>query len=90
MAKVVVPGSRLFARFLEKNRIRPADAARALRVARSAVQQWLDEIQRPKQALRERIERWTGGDVPAVSWSTKEEREAVDHVVPFKKSGTEG
>ncbi len=74
-------GRELFAGFLEKNGISPAEAGRRLGVTRVAVYRWLDDG-RPGQPLRIAIDNWTRGEVPAASWVTDRELDRCA-VAPF-------
>jgi DNA-binding transcriptional regulator YdaS (Cro superfamily) len=85
-------GYKLFSAWLKKKNVPQLTAARVLLVSPSAVSCWLSARRVPSAAWREAIERWTGGDVPASSWLTREER-AIEaelaRVAPFSSVQSE-
>ena len=82
-------GAELFRGFLERNGFNPSTAGRSLGVTRPAVCEWMNETKRPAADARLKIEAWTNGEVPAPSWQTDQEREALGKVQPLR-TGTEG
>ena len=78
-------GVALLKAFLKKNKLSQADASRALDVSGVVVCLWCSGKQRPRTEYRDALEIWTSGAVPASSWESAEDREAVSHVKPFTK-----
>jgi len=68
-------GSALLQQFLESRGILNVEAARCIGVVPSAITLWLGGAA-PRAFYRHKLERWTGGQVPALSWfSDKEQRQ---------------
>lgn len=83
-------GQLLFDRFLTKNRINNGKAAEGLGVSRPTVFHWRIAEKRPTDHQRAKIEVWTGGAIPAVTWRTSEERVEIRNTRPFLATGTGG
>lgn len=63
--------------------------AKAVGRTRPAVYNWMHKGYRPAEgATRRMVARFTGGAVPEDSWTTAEEREALERVQPFQATGT--
>lgn len=71
-------------KFIEDNEIALRDAAKALGITHQALLSYFSGVSKPKNELRLAIEVWTGGAVPADSWMTTSEREALGKVKPFE------
>lgn len=80
-------GAKKLGKFLEKHNITRSAAGKALGSADPTVCDWIGGKKRPRESKRADIETWTGGEVPASSWLTKEERKART-VVPFTPATT--
>lgn len=80
ISMVEVPAQALLREFLEarKGALTQAQAAKQLDTSGAALIYYLDGVSRPKSALRERIERWSGGAVPASAWLTDAERAELE------------
>lgn len=77
-------GHLLFREFVESTGLSQRAVGELLgEVSSTSVFGWMHGKFRPKDAMRQRIERWTSGAVPASSWDTVEEREAAEGVVPY-------
>lgn len=74
------------AAFLVKHELSQIDCGNAIGVSNVAIHHWLEGTQRPREAHRLAIEKWTRGKVTAVSWMTSEEREAIAEAKPFQRS----
>lgn len=83
-------GQLLFDRFLTKNRINNGKAAEELGVSRPTVFHWRIAEKRPTDHQRAKIEVWTNGAIPAVTWRTAEERVEIRNTRPFLATGTGG
>lgn len=88
----MVNGARLLKAAIKKRKITRAAAARELKTSPAAVQYWIAGAQRPRADARERIEIWSGGDVPAGSWLLGSERDKLDAVRDDAReaTGTDG
>jgi len=76
MLRYVAP--RLLKAFLEsKKPLTQAEAAKQLGIFPSALHGYLNKTQRPRDEVRERIARWTGGKVPISAWRTASEARAI-------------
>lgn len=73
-------GPELFDRFLTERGIKRSAAATQLNTSVSAIHYWIKGGQRPRADVRSKIERWSGGEVPATSWLTEEERKGLADV----------
>lgn len=76
-------GSVGFAAFLKKHEISHASAARQLGTSGPTIHSWKHGLKRPGASHRRAIERWTNGEVAALSWDTAEERACADRVIPY-------
>jgi len=81
-----VNAAKLLAKFLRENDLTLADVAKGIACAKSAAGQWLSGIQRPRAEIRDAIQVWTHGVVPAVEWLTSNERSYIKSVRPFRKA----
>lgn len=69
---------RLLSDFLEsKKPLTKAEAAKQLGIVPSALHAYLHRTQRPRDEVRERIARWSGGKVPVRAWRTADEAKAI-------------
>jgi transcriptional regulator with XRE-family HTH domain len=84
--KEVAPAVALFRAFRAKAGISQAEAGRQLRVSGPTVSDWESAEKRPKADVRDRIETWSGGEVPAIEWKLSDERVEQEPCVP-KRSG---
>lgn len=75
------PGE-LLRRFILENGLKPADAARLLKVSPVSIHYWMSG-QRPNTSQRLRIARWTGGRVPFEAWLTARDLAAIESVQPY-------
>lgn len=77
----------LLVRFREQNKIAQRAAARVLGISHVTLRSWENGTAVPHPDMREAIERWTRGAVPAERWPiTEVEQKLVDaaaRVVPF-------
>jgi transcriptional regulator with XRE-family HTH domain len=70
---------RLLKAFLDsKKPLTQAEAAKQLGIVPSALWGYLNKTQRPRDEVRERIARWSGGKVPVNSWRTVSEARGID------------
>lgn len=67
-------GAVLLGEYLERKTIKKAKAAEELKTSVSAIHYWLKGGQRPRGDMRDLIESWSSGAVPADSWLTPKER----------------
>lgn len=81
-------GAELLESFLRDRGLPNAAAARAVEVSPVTLHHWLRGTIRPRGEKREAIEVWTGGVVPAESWSTAEERAFVEGIRPCEDDPT--
>lgn len=72
-----VPGAALLRDYLDEKHLTRAEAARQIGASAAAVQYWLTGGQRPRADIRQRIEKWTGGLIPADSWLTEDEAQKL-------------
>lgn len=72
----VTLGRTLLKQFLEARKavLTQAAAAQQIGISPGQLVYYLQGTQRPKQAVAERIEKWSGGAVPADSWLTADEK----------------
>jgi hypothetical protein len=75
-------GPLLFDKFLTERGIKRSAAATQLNTSVSAIHYWIKGGQRPRADVRSKIERWSGGEVPASSWLTEEESEQLSSMEP--------
>lgn len=77
---VEVPAQAALRGFIEqrKGSLTQAEAARQLGISPVALTYYLQGVSRPKSALRERIERWSGGAIPTSMWLTKHELDELE------------
>ena len=75
-------GPRLLNDFIKSKALTRSRAADQLGIWPSALTQYLNRKQRPRDDIRERIEKWTGGAVPCGSWRKLRELRGIDGVVP--------
>jgi len=75
-------GPHLFDEYMKRRGVKRADAAKALNTSVSAIHYWINGGQRPRADMREAIEKWSGGEVPADAWMSPEERARIDAVEP--------
>lgn len=69
---------RLLSDFLKSKRpLTQAEAARQLGIVPSALSGYLKRTQRPRDEVRERIAKWSGGKIPVSSWRTVSETNAI-------------
>jgi transcriptional regulator with XRE-family HTH domain len=80
----MVEGHELWAAFLAARGLTDIEAADAIGVTRGLLSQWKNGS-RPGAEVRDRIERWTRGEVPAASWRTAEEQARLDEIVPVRR-----
>lgn len=81
-------GAKKLRRFLERNGITRRAAGLAVGATNPTVCDWVGGKKRPRESKRVDIEAWTGGEVPASSWLTKDERK-VRTVAPFRAPATD-
>lgn len=82
----MTPGAHDLGRFLEAHGISKSRAAAAIGVSVPTMIDWLRGTKRPRQVLRDAIQKWTGDAVLAVSWESDGERDAQERarlVEPF-------
>lgn len=72
----VTVGRTLLKQFLEARKavLTQAAAAQQIGISPGQLVYYLQGTQRPKQAVAERIEKWSGGEVSADSWLTDDEK----------------
>ena len=85
---------RLLSDFIESKRpLTKAGAAKQLGIVPSALHAYLHRTQRPRDEVRERIAKWSGGKVPVSSWRTAAEAKAISGqdaaFIPENLSNTE-
>ena len=69
---------RLLSNFLKsKKPLTQAEASKQLGIVPSALWGYLNRTQRPRDEVRERIAKWSGGRVPVNSWRTAGESRAI-------------
>ena len=78
-------GHEALEQFLTTNKISKDDAAKALKVSRTALYYWLTAKTAPGEQARADIEVWTRGKVPAGSWGPSvDHRKEKGDVEPFE------
>ncbi|HEY8944774.1 MAG TPA: helix-turn-helix transcriptional regulator [Polyangiaceae bacterium] len=91
---VEVPAQAALREFLEarKGVLTQKSAAQQLGISPVALTYYLQGVSRPKSDLRERIERWSEGAVPASAWLTTEETEelAQQPIAPSPRTSESG
>jgi transcriptional regulator with XRE-family HTH domain len=73
----------LLAEFIRVHGLSLRDAARGIGTSKTSLIFWLRGDQRPRAEVRDAIEKWTSGAVPASSWLLPGEVLPVDRVSPF-------
>lgn len=74
------PGAALLRGYIEKHKLTRSGAARQLMTSAAAIQYWITGAQRPRADARERIEKWSAGEVPSSSWLRPEEAAKLEAV----------
>ena len=82
-------GRDLLAAWLAERAVSQADVARAMGVSNVAVHNWIKGMSPPSDVNRRRLERWTGGAVPTVSWLSPDERAEIE-AMPARQSPVVG
>lgn len=73
----MVKGARLLKAHITKLGITRSAAAKQIGASAAAVQYWITGGQRPRSDIRQRIEKWSAGEVPAESWLKADEARAL-------------
>jgi predicted transcriptional regulator len=73
-------GPKLLRDFLGLKGLNQVTAANQLRIPPAALSQYLERKQRPRDDIRERIEKWSGGAVPRTAWRTAKELRAIEGI----------
>ncbi len=83
-------GQRLFEAFVARCGLTQLAIAAALGVSDVTIWFWRTGEKRPVDHQRAKIEAWTNGAIPAVTWRTAEERVEIRNTRPFMSTGTDG
>jgi len=82
-------GPALLRQFMEQRGLTLREVGAALGVSHVSVLAWRRRRSTPQDAIREALDRWTAGAVPAESWLTKddvERRERLAKLGPLTKT----
>lgn len=72
--RILTPAATLFAEHIRTRGITKVQAAKELGISGASVTYLTRGDMRPKNQLAIRIERWSGGAVPAAEWADDEDR----------------